>query len=60
MGMLKLIRVKGRAVERGSCLAGWLCNILAPGLGQAEIGPADWVARVPDCYSLDPVFSKGP
>lgn len=29
-------------------------------LTRTEIGPGDLVPQVPDCYRLDPVFSKGP
>lgn len=28
-------------------------------LTRTETGPGDLVPQVPDCYSLDPVFSKG-
>lgn len=44
-------------------LAVWLSTVLAPScsrLTRAGTGPGDLVHQIPDCYSLDHVFSKGP
>lgn len=43
----------------------WLSSVysLAPGCGRlirAGTGPGDLIPQIPDCYSLDHVFSKGP